>query len=104
MLQTSLILRYDKLNIINTVFIKNIKIPSLHNRNASTKRIKKTASSVYKVMNIFDRKSKEIQREASAKRKDYNMYEYIKEEVGWRTADRVFDIKRIFNNAVELGN
>ncbi|KAG6455887.1 hypothetical protein O3G_MSEX009437 [Manduca sexta] len=54
-------------------------------------------------MNIFDRKSKLLQRERSAQRDDYHLAEFIKEEVGWRTADRVFDIKRTFKNAVELG-
>ncbi|RVE54394.1 hypothetical protein evm_000879 [Chilo suppressalis] len=70
-------------------------------RNKSTKI--KTASSVYRTMNIFDRKAKILQRERSAQRDDYHLVEYIKEEVGWRTADRVFDIKRTFKNAVELG-
>ncbi|XP_028160140.1 arginine-hydroxylase NDUFAF5, mitochondrial [Ostrinia furnacalis] len=63
----------------------------------------KTASSVYRTMNIFDRKAKMLQRERSAQRDDYHHVEHIREEVGWRTADRVFDIKRTFKNAVELG-
>ncbi|CAG4948976.1 unnamed protein product [Parnassius apollo] len=54
-------------------------------------------------MNIFDRKAKILQKERAALREDYELAEYIKEEVGWRTADRVFDIKRTFKNAVELG-
>lgn len=63
----------------------------------------KTASSVYKSMNIFDRRAKALQRERSARRDDFHLSEHIKEEVGWRTADRIFDIKRTFKNAVELG-
>ncbi|XP_060809012.1 arginine-hydroxylase NDUFAF5, mitochondrial isoform X2 [Amyelois transitella] len=63
----------------------------------------KTASSVYRSMNIFDRQAKALQRERSARREDYHLVEHIREEVGWRTADRVFDIKRTFKNAVELG-
>lgn len=63
----------------------------------------KTASSVYRTMDIFDRNAKIKQREISAQQQDYHLCEYIKEEVGWRTADRVFDIKRTFKNAVELG-
>lgn len=31
------------------------------------------------------------------------MYDYIKEEVGFRLSDRVFDVKRQFQNAVDLG-
>ncbi|CAG4967777.1 unnamed protein product [Colias eurytheme] len=54
-------------------------------------------------MNVFDRKAKILQKERSAQREDYHLYEYIKEEIGWRTADRVFDVKRVFKNAVELG-
>lgn len=82
----------------------------LHNSFRQTVRNKsisahktKTASSVYRTMNIFDRKVKAMQRERSAQRTDYHLAEYIKEEVGWRTADRIFDIKRTFKNAVELG-
>ncbi|CAH2056136.1 unnamed protein product, partial [Iphiclides podalirius] len=54
-------------------------------------------------MNIFDRKAKILQKERAARSEDYQLAEYIKEEIGWRTADRVFDIKRNFKNAVELG-
>lgn len=72
-------------------------------RNSSSNAKQKTASSVYRTMNIFDRKAKALQRERSAQREDYHLAEYIKEEIGWRTADRVLDIKRTFKNAVELG-
>ncbi|XP_049544725.1 arginine-hydroxylase NDUFAF5, mitochondrial [Anopheles darlingi] len=55
------------------------------------------------VVNIFDRKAKRLQRERAARRDDVELYDYIKEEVGWRLADRIFDIKRQFHNAVDLG-
>lgn len=71
--------------------------------NSSNTAKQKTAKSVYRAMNIFDRNAKALQRERSARRDDYHLAEYIKEEVGWRTADRVLDIKRVFKNAVELG-
>lgn len=64
---------------------------------------KKTASSVYRTMNIFDRKAKILQKNRAAQSDKYHLSEYIKEEVGWRTADRIFDIKRTFKTAVELG-
>lgn len=85
-----------------------VKIQSKYLRNnlfrhSSSNSKQKTASSVYRTMNIFDRRAKALQRERSAQREDYHLAEYIKEEVGWRTADRVFDIKRTFKNAVELG-
>lgn len=85
------------------------KIKCLYNgdtiivRNQSKAPVTKTATSVYNIMNVFDRKAKALQRERSAQREDYHLYEYIKEEMGWRTADRVFDIKRTFQTVVELG-
>lgn len=45
-------------------------------------------------MNIFDRNTKRKQKDWAAKAKDANVYDYIKEEVGYRLADRVYDIKR----------
>ncbi|KAM7345192.1 arginine-hydroxylase NDUFAF5, mitochondrial [Cochliomyia hominivorax] len=53
--------------------------------------------------NIFDRNSKKLQKERAARREDVELYDYLKEEVGYRVADRVFDIKRVFENAAELG-
>ncbi|KAL4711342.1 hypothetical protein ACJJTC_019183 [Scirpophaga incertulas] len=85
-----------------TVLLMNsAKLSYFSQRWKSTKP--RTASSVYRTMNIFDRKAKMIQKERSARNQDYELVEQIKEEVGWRTADRVFDIKRTFQNAVELG-
>lgn len=34
---------------------------------------------------------------------DVELYDYLKEEVGYRLADRVFDIKREFESAADLG-
>ncbi|KAI8123825.1 mitochondrial, Arginine-hydroxylase NDUFAF5 [Lucilia cuprina] len=53
--------------------------------------------------NIFDRNSKKLQKERAAKSDDVELYDYLKEEVGYRVADRVFDIKREFDNAADLG-
>lgn len=95
--------------------IKNVKLNAKYLRNSnnftkvycrnnsSNAPKQKTASSVYRTMNVFDRKVKILQRERSAQRDDYHLAEYIKEEVGWRTADRILDVKRVFKNAVELG-
>uniref|UniRef100_A0A1A9ZWC7 Arginine-hydroxylase NDUFAF5, mitochondrial n=1 Tax=Glossina pallidipes TaxID=7398 RepID=A0A1A9ZWC7_GLOPL len=52
---------------------------------------------------IFDRKAKKLQRERAAIRQDVELYDYLKEEVGFRLADRIFDIKREFENAADLG-
>ncbi|XP_041970896.1 arginine-hydroxylase NDUFAF5, mitochondrial [Aricia agestis] len=86
------------INNLNFIFLRNVC-----RAQSSNSAKKKTASSVFRTMNIFDRKAKMLQKERSAQREDYNLYEYIKEEIGWRTADKIFDIKRVFKNAVELG-
>ncbi|XP_045182621.2 arginine-hydroxylase NDUFAF5, mitochondrial-like [Mercenaria mercenaria] len=55
------------------------------------------------VMNVFDRRSKRIQRDRTTLMKDYKVYEYLKEEFGYRVADRVLDVKREFDILVDLG-
>lgn len=89
----------NQLNL-SQIFNYSSKMTRFSSTNASKQ---KTASSVYRTMDIFDRDTKIKQREISAQQKDYHLCEFVKEEVGWRTADRVFDIKRTFKNAVELG-
>ncbi|XP_060862655.1 arginine-hydroxylase NDUFAF5, mitochondrial [Metopolophium dirhodum] len=54
-------------------------------------------------MTVFDRKAKVIQKQRAAIAEDSSVYEYIKEEVGYRLSDRLFDIKRQFNLVVDLG-
>lgn len=36
-------------------------------------------------------------------RDDAETYDYVKEEIGFRLSDRLFDIKKEFENAVDLG-
>ncbi|XP_017877240.1 arginine-hydroxylase NDUFAF5, mitochondrial [Ceratina calcarata] len=55
------------------------------------------------VMYIFDRNAKMLQRERAAQAADVKLYDYIKDEVGYRLADRVFDIKRDFKKVLDLG-
>jgi len=57
----------------------------------------------HSVMNIFDRKAKMLQKERAAAAPDVAVYDYLKEEVGYRLADRIFDIKRKFKKVVDLG-
>ncbi|XP_046975781.1 arginine-hydroxylase NDUFAF5, mitochondrial [Vanessa cardui] len=83
--------------------LKYVCNKQFHRHQSTNNPKKKTASSVYRTMNIFDRKAKILQKERAAQSEIYEQSEYIKEEVGWRTADRIFDIKRTFKNAVELG-
>lgn len=54
-------------------------------------------------LDVFDRKAKTLQRDWAAKIKDGHVYDYIKNEIGDRVADRVYDITRTFSNCVELG-
>ncbi|KAL7736741.1 hypothetical protein ACLKA6_015594 [Drosophila palustris] len=54
-------------------------------------------------MNIFDRNAKRLQKERAALNADVALYDYLKEEVGFRLADRVFDIKREFKTAADIG-
>lgn len=55
------------------------------------------------VMNIFDRTAKIKQKERAASLPNIEIYDYLKEEVGYRLADRIFDIKRQFKCALDLG-
>lgn len=54
-------------------------------------------------MNVFDRKTKLLQRERAAKNADVHLYDYLKDEVGDRLSDRIFDIKRKFGRVLDLG-
>ncbi len=54
-------------------------------------------------LRIFDRNSKRIQRERTAHDPHATHCDYVKEEIGARVADRVFDIKRSFDNLLDLG-
>ncbi|XP_014668915.1 PREDICTED: NADH dehydrogenase [ubiquinone] 1 alpha subcomplex assembly factor 5-like isoform X2 [Priapulus caudatus] len=61
-------------------------------------------ASTNNVMNVFDRETKQRQKNRAAALPDWNVYEYVKEEIGWRVADRIFDVKRKFDVGVELGS
>ena len=45
------------------------------------------------IMNVFDRKTKGLQRERAANLENNLDFDYLKEEFGYRLADRVLDIK-----------
>lgn len=64
-----------------------------------------TSKNVHKSMSmtVFDRKAKVYQKQRAAIADDYSVYEYIKDEVGYRLSDRLFDIKRQFDSVVDLG-
>ena len=52
---------------------------------------------------VFDRNVKKMQRNRIAS-SDSDGGVWLKEEIGHRVADRIFDIKRSFNNIVDLGS
>lgn len=63
-------------------------------------------SSQGSIMNVFDRQAKRLQKERAALGyggEDVSVYDYIKDEFGFRLSDRIFDIKRKFKTAVDLG-
>ncbi|KAM4771958.1 arginine-hydroxylase NDUFAF5, mitochondrial [Rhinophrynus dorsalis] len=55
------------------------------------------------VFNVFDRQMKRKQKNWAASQPDAQQYDYLKEEVGERIADRVFDVARTFPFALDLG-
>lgn len=55
------------------------------------------------VMYVFDRNAKLLQKERAAQAPDVKLYDYIKDEVGYRLSDRIFDIKRKFKKVLNLG-
>lgn len=57
----------------------------------------------YSSMYIFDRNVKRMQRNRIINDTNFKDYEYVKSEVGWRMADRIFDIKRTFDNVFDMG-
>lgn len=54
-------------------------------------------------MTVFNRKMKLIQRNRTAKDSNYELYDYLREEFGWRLADRIDDVKRNFSHVLDLG-
>ncbi|XP_022088597.1 arginine-hydroxylase NDUFAF5, mitochondrial-like isoform X2 [Acanthaster planci] len=56
-----------------------------------------------RVMNVFDRRAKRMQKDRAALAKDAHVYDYLKDEVAFRVADRLKDITRRFDVALDLG-
>ncbi|KAG0301186.1 hypothetical protein BGZ98_008556 [Dissophora globulifera] len=62
----------------------------------------KTVPSTFQV---FDRETKRQQRERAASNTEHSrQVDYVKDEVAFRVVDRLLDIKREFNEVVELGS
>lgn len=54
-------------------------------------------------MNVFSREMKQRQKDWAAQLQDSQQYDYLREEVGSRVADRVYDIARTFPLALDIG-
>lgn len=67
------------------------------------KPIKRNYAPQQTTMNVFDRQAKRRQRDRRAMDPERHVYEYLKEEVGFRMSDRICDVKRNFKTALDLG-
>uniref|UniRef100_A0A3B3QUP7 NADH:ubiquinone oxidoreductase complex assembly factor 5 n=1 Tax=Paramormyrops kingsleyae TaxID=1676925 RepID=A0A3B3QUP7_9TELE len=65
--------------------------------------VSQTGSPIGGAMNVFDRNMKRKQKQWAASLEDPDKYEYLKNEVGSRVADRVYDIARTFPLALDVG-
>uniref|UniRef100_A0A673IAY5 Arginine-hydroxylase NDUFAF5, mitochondrial n=1 Tax=Sinocyclocheilus rhinocerous TaxID=307959 RepID=A0A673IAY5_9TELE len=54
-------------------------------------------------MNVFDRSMKRRQKQWASSLLDSDKYDYIRDEVGSRLADRVYDVSRTFPLALDVG-
>ena len=52
---------------------------------------------------VFDRETKRKQRERAILEPDHKLYDYLKEEVGNRLFDNLYDIQKRFDKIVEIG-
>lgn len=52
---------------------------------------------------VFDREMKRKQRDWAVRQPDFKAAQYLKEEVGWRVADKVFDVKKFNPLVLDIG-
>lgn len=70
----------------------------------SSKTVKNLSSSQKGAgTDVFDRNAKRLQRNWSASLEDGHEYEYLKSEIAYRVADRIYDVKKFFEVAVDFG-
>ncbi|KAL7845458.1 hypothetical protein AOLI_G00236500 [Acnodon oligacanthus] len=55
------------------------------------------------MMNVFDRNMKRRQKKWASSLQEHNKYDYLRDEVGSRVADRIYDIARTFPLALDVG-
>lgn len=71
----------SQINVNQRLSIVQFFLSSNQSSNASSQR-------------VFDRQAKRRQREWSITRPDSHVFDYLKDEFGYRLADKLFDIKR----------
>ncbi|CAD6190143.1 unnamed protein product [Caenorhabditis auriculariae] len=52
---------------------------------------------------VFDREMKKRQRDWAFSQSDYDAAQYLKEEIGWRVADKVFDLTKFNQLVLDIG-
>uniref|UniRef100_A0A915PWB5 dolichyl-P-Man:Man5GlcNAc2-PP-dolichol alpha-1,3-mannosyltransferase n=1 Tax=Setaria digitata TaxID=48799 RepID=A0A915PWB5_9BILA len=52
---------------------------------------------------IFDREAKKIQRNRAAQLDDYDVCKYVKDEIAYRVADKVFDLTKFNDVCIDIG-
>ncbi|XP_068177409.1 arginine-hydroxylase NDUFAF5, mitochondrial-like isoform X1 [Antennarius striatus] len=73
------------------------------NRVAFGSEPRRGASAAGRGVNVFNRVMKRNQKNWAAAREDGHLYQYLRDEVGGRVADRVYDIARTFPLALDVG-
>ncbi|KRZ83255.1 Phenylalanine--tRNA ligase, mitochondrial, partial [Trichinella sp. T8] len=53
--------------------------------------------------NVFDRSLKQCQRDWAACQDNLDVFQYLNKEIAYRLTDRIYDVKRMFTVAVDLG-
>merc|ERR1712142_939960 len=80
-----------------------MNIRMLLNPTSQTSSIHTSQSTNQDSMNIFDRGTKTHQKNLAAGYPDHEVYDYLRNEVAERLADRLCDILRFFPTALDLG-
>uniref|UniRef100_A0A7E4W9J7 Arginine-hydroxylase NDUFAF5, mitochondrial n=1 Tax=Panagrellus redivivus TaxID=6233 RepID=A0A7E4W9J7_PANRE len=52
---------------------------------------------------VFDRQTKRHQRDWAAAQPDFDLAQYVKDEIGYRVADKVFDLTKFNDVVIDLG-
>ncbi|XP_069118954.1 arginine-hydroxylase NDUFAF5, mitochondrial-like [Argopecten irradians] len=79
------------------------KVPSTRRTNLVHASRSMSVGQQKNIMTVFDRKAKRIQKDRTTILPDYEVYDYMKEEVGYRLFDRMCDVKRKFKLGIDLG-